>query len=574
MLNFKDWEKVGEDKKTTTLKHKNGHMMTLAHTKLPKLQQEHLKRLKFAEGEAVPAPEAVDMNSDLGKRLAGGVQSAQSGSLQSAQPAALNVPQAAVAKPVLLPDGSMSAPGAAQSSQGGLDLAAQVAAEKGKADANYQQQFLNERQRLNNIDTQHINELKGHTDDFNNYIKANPLNENAYLENKGAGSKMVTALGLILGGFGSGASGGPNMAMDFLNKQIDRNIDAQRQRADKAHTVWGAYQNLYGDQNIANNLAKVSANDMLVHQAEMTAAQLATPQAQANLMQLKGQKAAENNKLILDSAGSLKSTPNMPKGGSGGGQGVAPDQGAQYTSPANSYDPSNAFGNSSANASIPPAGEAKESYYDSHILAPNADAILHSKVQYGGSKAREDYPAARDQLKQAALADQALQKITDIFPKIRSKENYAGALANYINPHAVAAGMGTLGGIAGGLGAAGLVPLSGGLSAMGAPALVGSGATAGAALGEGLGHVAQGAANLIGGNKEIQYQSLKSELKKLIIAALPNASAGEVDDIVDKQAPGLRDDDESYNTKLKAIRDFIISKTPRDLLVHYGAAKK
>ena len=120
----------------------------------------------------------------------------------------------------------------------------------------------------------------------------------------------------------------------------------------------------------------------------------------------------------------------------------------------------------------------------------------------------------------------------------------------------------------------GAIPLSGGLSAVGAPALIGAGATGGAALGEGVGHALKGGLEFAGGNKEKQYQSLKSELKKMIISALPNASAGEVDDIVERQTPGIRDDEETYDTKLKAIKDFIKTKTPRDLLVHYGAARK
>jgi hypothetical protein len=73
-----------------------------------------------------------------------------------------------------------------------------------------------------------------------------PINENHYMENQGAGQKVANALGLILGGFKQGLVGGSNPAMDFINSQIDRDINAQKARADQQNTIYGAYKNLYG----------------------------------------------------------------------------------------------------------------------------------------------------------------------------------------------------------------------------------------------------------------------------------------------------------------------------------------
>jgi hypothetical protein len=345
------------------------------------------------------------------------------------------------------------------------------------------------------------------------------------------------------------------MAYDYLNKQIDRNIQAQKDRFGQAQTVWGAYKDLYGNEQVANNLARVHQLDMLNTQGQMTAAQLGTPTAAKNYADLASKLTAEKNKLYLDSAGNLASTPNM--GGSGSTQSGQTNIGQGPMSPSDVASLKNSLiGPPEANASIP----QKEQYSDSHILVPNANDILHSNVQYGGSKAREDYPAAEQQLRNAQIADRSMEKITALFPQIKSKANYAGAIGSAINPHAIAA-------VAGGLGAlAGAIPTGG----IGAPV----GAGIGAAIGEGAGHALKGAADLVGGNKEIQYQALKGELKKLIIAALPNASGSEIDDIVEKQVPGVRDNDETGRIKLNAIREFIKTKTPRDLLDNYKMSTK
>lgn len=50
-----------------------------------------------------------------------------------------------------------------------------------------------------------------------------------YLSNMGIGSKILTGLGLVLSGIGSGLTGQPNMAISMLQNNLDRNIGAQKQ---------------------------------------------------------------------------------------------------------------------------------------------------------------------------------------------------------------------------------------------------------------------------------------------------------------------------------------------------------
>lgn len=624
MLNFKGWEKIAEDNKATTLKHEKGHTMTLAHKKLPKIQQEALKRLKMADGGDVqqqnndssgsmfsgifgaPKAQASDTpppnrgtsqgpNGELSgtatnffekmkhakggqiKKYADGTPDSpvqddakpttnvivnsppQNASMQSTQPAPIVQPNLPTTPNVIQRNGVESGPGVAQTSQAAIGLNADIAAQKAKADAVYQQQYLDERQRINNIDANNIADLKKHTDDFSDYLKTNPINPNAYLDNKGTAGKISTGLGLLLSGAGSGLAHQSNLAMDFLNKQIDRSIDAQKSNADQQKTIWGAYNSLYGNQTVATNLAKVSMNDMLVHQSDLTAAQLGTATAKANAMALKAQKAAENTKLISDSAAIFPKFINPH-----GDQNI-PQQSNKEPNITNgpmSNDEvarmkNSLIGEPGANANIPEKS-GKEDYYESHILKPNANQILHSDVQYGTQKSKEDYAATEQQMKQAMQADKAMEKVGELFPQIKGKANLPGYIANSVNPHALGA-----------LGAGAGATLAGiGTLGMGIPV----GAGLGAAAGEGVGHALQ-ATGTLGGQKEIQYQALKNELLKILKAAMPNGTEEQIHSIVESQTPTWRDNPDTVKLKLKAIRDFIKTNTPTDLIENYNMTK-
>lgn len=582
MMDFKDWEKTSEDKKSVTLKHPKGHSMTIALKGLSRIQQEAIKRLKMAEGGPVlpGAGSAQDSMRKSFKFDQGGEASppstipaanitinAAQPPQQSTQPAAIQVPQSPANPNVLMKSGSFNAPAAAQAGQQAIDLSSQVAAEKAKAEAVYQQQFLNERQRLNNVDSENINNFKNHTDDFANYIKANPINPRAYQESMGSGKKIATGLGLLLSGAGSGLAHQNNMAMDFLNKQIDRDIDAQKSRSDQAKTIWGAYNQLYGDQNIATNLAKVSMNDMLVHQAELTAAQLGTPTAQANALALKAQKAAENNKLYLDSAGLLQSTPNV---GPVNSEKELPPQGRMKSANPNQklVDEGIISGAPSAQASIKPKAEESD-YYENKLLSPDAEEKLNTKVQFGTPQARKDYPEVLNQYTKAQQVEKQIKQINDLFPKLREEATLSGNLRSHINPHA----FGAVGAVPGALIAGGGIgALTGGSLALPAAA---AGAGAGAALGEGVAHGLSGTLQATGGQKEVQYQTDKAGLAKFLIGALGNQATGsEIDSIVESNTPAYWDNEKTYNKKLENIKKFLLNRTDTSLLERYKLTPK
>lgn len=140
---------------------------------------------------------------------------------------------------------------------------------------------------------------KAFLDDYaNGHIKPN-----AYVENMSTPQKVATAIGLLIGGFTGGFNKtGVNPAQVWLNGQIDRDIAAQKANQDQKMTVFGANQNLYHDQLLADNATRINMNDLYDHQIQHAATLQGTAAAKAAADAQHSQFALQNAKLIQDSA--------------------------------------------------------------------------------------------------------------------------------------------------------------------------------------------------------------------------------------------------------------------------------
>lgn len=386
-MNFKGWEKIQEDAHKVMLKHPHGHTMTIAVKSLPKILQEQIKHLKFAEGGKIEEDEEElgvseqgrdvrmahkmkkrgdpehKMHEEFAKDEAKGRAEAErkmvkpkmkglarggkvqhyfdgadpvegqpddsapdAGADQSSEeqaptragsvapitinvgaPAQAAVPQAvrpmAVAPsqspptpavpppiPAIPPANGSTMQNEARKSLQGVDIGEQgaglqagVQAAQARATAPAEAEAIKSEQEIAAQNARAYNEIMQHTQDFNDYVNKNPINPRHYMESLSSGQKTAAAIGLALGGFGT-AFGGHNFAFDALQKQIDRDLDAQKQNVHNQQTVLGAWQHLYGDNNISTNLAKASLNDILAKKIQLAAAQTGSAQAQANAL--------------------------------------------------------------------------------------------------------------------------------------------------------------------------------------------------------------------------------------------------------------------------------------------------
>lgn len=114
------------------------------------------------------------------------------------------------------------------------------------------------------------------------------IKPNDYIDSLGISGKIMTGIGMVLSGFGSGLTGQPNMAYDYLNKQIDRNIQAQQKTYDdkikqiaEDKGISLSYQEQATAHALAGNLAGVQvthATDQLINQATAKANNKNAPQ--------------------------------------------------------------------------------------------------------------------------------------------------------------------------------------------------------------------------------------------------------------------------------------------------------
>lgn len=648
MLNFKGWEKIAADDKTTTLKHDKGHTMTLAHKKLPKIQQEALKRLKFADGEMVQGEPIQVGASKLESAYGPEDEAAQSKAFQdkapmkdniappqpnininvggqpqqqsSAQPSPQNGIKQLVNNPVdaqvgdtpdnsqiMSPNGLINGPSSINLHQQGIREQQAVEGAQAQADASImkdqQSALADQNQRANDI----YNEYRGHVDDFAKWANKNPINPKHYQETLGPAGKVATAIGLLLSGAGSGVTGQSNIASDFLNKQIDRDIAAQKDTYEQKKNIYGAYHQMYGEGNATLALTKATMNDIYANKIKQAAAQLGTPMAKAKADQAVGTLGAEKDEFLKEAAqnraietanqrgpsspvmnnpeqqaapGSQNTATESPQSNKApsneslnemySGFGInpdAPDKDVQLQSKginkdqflraANQLDKKNGRGHGMPSAEAEES-EPKESYEDTHILVPNAQNKV-SNIQRGFYK--NDYAATQQQLQRAQQVEKQIEIIKKLMPKLRSEATVSGSFARNFSPHVT----GALGVAAGNVIGNRFFPGLGGMAASG----IGGGA--GEALGEGI----LTGARIAGGEQEKRYQNDMALLNHAVLMALgPGATGEQVSNALKNAAPLHFDDNTTYKQRVKNLIDGLISSTPTDLLDKHGASFK
>ncbi len=117
--------------------------------------------------------------------------------------------------------------------------------------------------------------------DAANEMKVDP---DRFFREKGTASRVLSAIGVALGAYGASVNGGPNFALEIVNKSIDRDIDAQmdeiRRKGAAANNAVSELSRRY-DLSVdeARELAKMAAHNYVAARADMTAAQMGTAEA-------------------------------------------------------------------------------------------------------------------------------------------------------------------------------------------------------------------------------------------------------------------------------------------------------
>ena len=155
-------------------------------------------------------------------------------------------------------------------------------------------------------ETRTLNHQQDIEDAYQDY-KEGRINPNQFMESMSSGQRVMTAIGLILGGISAGMTGQENPAMKFLQSQIDRDIESQRINLQRKGTLLGVLRDKYGSMKDAMEMtklynAKIYAGKMqeqalrmggpiALERAKLASAQLLMPYMQQAMMIEMGQTA-------------------------------------------------------------------------------------------------------------------------------------------------------------------------------------------------------------------------------------------------------------------------------------------
>ncbi len=110
-----------------------------------------------------------------------------------------------------------------------------------------------------------------------------------YLGKMDTVQRVGTAIGLILGGIGSGLTHGDNQALKFLNSQIDRDIEAQKVNLGKKESLLSANMKEFGNLKDATEMTRLMMGDTVSTQLKAAAAKSQDPIAKARALAAAGE---------------------------------------------------------------------------------------------------------------------------------------------------------------------------------------------------------------------------------------------------------------------------------------------
>lgn len=156
----------------------------------------------------------------------------------------------------------------------------------GEAQAKIYHQAAQKAREMQDTFLNQSNHIQGEIANVVDDIKNGHINPNQYLENMSVAGKISTAIGLLVGGLGAGLQHSTNnAAMQYMNNQIDRNIEAQKINLNQKNTLLGALQHKFGNLKDSTNVFKAINAEVFANKINEAAAKQQDPARRAALQQ-------------------------------------------------------------------------------------------------------------------------------------------------------------------------------------------------------------------------------------------------------------------------------------------------
>ncbi len=288
-MNLSDFSLLKEDSDSYTVGHPKGKSMTVPKKGLSSKAQELVSKLKrhqnydeggeipqlknssdwtdtdtvapaqFANEQAAPAPMAAQAPANsLDAQEQADIQAmpgatpppvapkmtAEAEQAANPQEATEQAPPAATPqKPTLLPEDTAGLGEAKNMILGGV----KAQKEYGKSVESLNNQAADINLAHKKTQDQNLNEFNAKSAIFEKAVADGKIDPERVWHNMSTGSKIASSIGLILSGLGAGVTGQPNVAQQFMNEAIARDIDAQKNDQSKNMNLWKMNREHYGD---------------------------------------------------------------------------------------------------------------------------------------------------------------------------------------------------------------------------------------------------------------------------------------------------------------------------------------
>lgn len=331
-ISLKSFKKVSSDGDKTIFRDDAGHQVMVAHKALSSGRKKQLDAIPlYNEGgeveekeesawdrfkaDATSAADTLGMNEESAPEPQSGIDFANRYNVSETPPAPVEpVMRDPASAPVVAPEPVVAAPAAPQQATlapapvatpaapmtpaGNLGAVAnqyaaatqheaQALGQQGQEEARIrneqaqaQQQLLNDFHQKSEHAMSEINAV------MEDYRKGH-INPNRYLENMSSGQKVMTAIGMILGGMGAGLTrSGVNPAEKFLNDQISRDIKSQEESLGQKESLLKFNLQQYGNMKDAMVMTDAMMKGLYASKIEEAAARSKDPIARARGEQL------------------------------------------------------------------------------------------------------------------------------------------------------------------------------------------------------------------------------------------------------------------------------------------------
>lgn len=151
-------------------------------------------------------------------------------------------------------------------------------------------------------------------------IKNTRINPQRLWQSKSASDKSSAMIGMILSGIGSAMAGQPNLALQVLDKQIERDIDAQKMELGKKESLLSDNLRKTGNLFQATSMTRLQMAATLEGQMKLAAARSGSADAQARADQAIGQLRMNLIQPMMQMA-QFQAISGMVQAGQGGGAG-------------------------------------------------------------------------------------------------------------------------------------------------------------------------------------------------------------------------------------------------------------